>query len=84
MIRLNQTTVTEFFEKSKVVFSAFSIIKNIVALSFVSSLPITLIFCFKSRFSNLICLLKSIAISLYFFKCVHILIDYQLHNNCFY
>ena len=35
MIRLDQITVTEFCEKSKVVFSAFSIIKNIVAPSFV-------------------------------------------------
>ena len=59
-----QTTVTEFCEKSKIVSSIFSIIKKIVAL-FSSSLPMKLIYCFKSRFSNSICLLKSIAITLY-------------------
>ena len=53
----------EFREKRKVVFSFFSMIKNIVALNS-SSLPMKLICCFKSGFSNSICLLKSIAISL--------------------
>ena len=55
--------VTEFCENSKVVCSDFSMIKNIVTL-FSSSLPKKLICSFKSGFSNLICLLKSIAISL--------------------
>ena len=54
--------MTEFCEKSKVVYSFFSVIKNIVASS--SSLQIKLICHFKSGFSNSICLLKSIAISL--------------------
>ena len=53
----------EFCEKLKVASSDFSMMKNIVApLS--SSLPIKLICYFKSGFSNSICLLKSIAISL--------------------
>ena len=63
MIKLNQTTVTEFCEKTKVVCSDLSVTKNIVALSS-SSLPIKLICCFKSGFYNSTCLLKSIAISL--------------------
>ena len=53
----------EFCEKLKVISSNFSMIKNIVAPLCSSSLPIKLIFCFKSGFSNSICLLKSIAIS---------------------
>ena len=55
--------LTEFCENSKVVSSDFSMMKNIVALSS-SSLSIKLIYCFKSGFSNSLCLLKSIAISL--------------------
>ena len=56
--------VTEFCEKLKVVSSDFSIIKNIVAPLSLSSFPIKLICCGSF---NLVCLLKSIAISLYFF-----------------
>ena len=48
----------------KVASSAFSMIKNIVAPNFLSSLPMKLISCCKSGFSNSIRLLKSIAISL--------------------
>ena len=48
---------TEFFKNSIVISSDFSVMKNIVASSS-SSLPIKLICCFKSRFSNSICLLK--------------------------
>ena len=59
----NQTTVAAFCLNSKVVSSDFSLIKNIVAPSFRSSLPIKLICCFKLGFSNSICLLKSIAIN---------------------
>ena len=55
--------LTEFCKNLKVVSSDFSIMKNIVALSS-SGLPIKLICYLKSGFSNLICLLKSIAISL--------------------
>ena len=55
--------LTKFCENSKVVSSDFSTIKNTVALSS-SSLPIKLIGCFKSGFSNSIDLLESIAISL--------------------
>ena len=57
--------LTEFCENSKIqiVSSDFSMMKNIVALSY-QNLPIKLICCFKSGFSNLIYLLKSIAISL--------------------
>ena len=58
-----QTTTTEFYQKSKVVSSFFSIIKNIFAL-LSSSLRTKLICCFKSGFSNSICLLKYIAINL--------------------
>ena len=55
--------LTEFCKNSKVVSSDFSMIKSIVAQSS-SSLPIKLICCFKSEFSNSIYLLKSIAIDL--------------------
>ena len=55
--------ITEFDENSKAVSSDFSMIKNIVALSS-SSLSIRLIYCFKLGFSNSICLLEAIAISL--------------------
>ena len=64
MIKLNQTTVTEIRENSKVVSSVISVIKNIVALSS-PILPIKFICFFKSWFStSLVYLLKSIAISL--------------------
>ena len=55
--------LTKFCENSKVVSSDFSMMKKIVAVSS-SNLPIKLIYCFKSEFSNSISLLKSIAISL--------------------
>ena len=55
--------LTELFENSKIVSSNFSMMKSIVALLSSSSLPIKLICCFKSGFSNSICLLKSIGIS---------------------
>ena len=54
---------TEFFKNAKVVSSDFAMMKNIVASSS-SSLPIKLNCCFKSGFSNSICLPKSIAICL--------------------
>ena len=60
----NQTNVTAFCENSKVVSSDFSMMNNIVAPSFLSNLPMKLIFYFKSGFSNSFCLLKSIAINL--------------------
>ena len=53
--------VTEFYEKSKVVSSDFSMIKNIVAPVFLKCFPIKLICC---GFFNLVCLLRSIAINL--------------------
>ena len=56
------TIVTEFCEKLKVVSSDLSMIKNIVALVFLESLTIKLICCGSF---NLVCLLRSIAISLY-------------------
>ena len=56
--------VTEFSEKLKVVSSDFSMMKNIVAPVFLTSVPIKLICCGSF---NLGCLLKSIAINLYFF-----------------
>ena len=62
LIKQNQITVTAFCENSKVVSYDFSIIKNIVAVVSSSSLPIKLICCLKSEFSNSIYLLKSIAI----------------------
>ena len=46
--------LTEFCEKSKVVSSDFSMTKDTVVPLFSSSLPIKLIFCFKSGSSNLI------------------------------
>ena len=55
--------LTESYEKLKVVSSNFSMIKNIVAPLSSLSLPIKMI-CFKSGFSNSVCLLKSIAINL--------------------
>ena len=54
----------KFSEKLNLVSSDFLMMKNIVALSFSSSLPIKLICCFKSGFSNSMCLPKSSAISL--------------------
>ena len=56
--------VTEFCEKLRVVSSDFSMMKNIVAPPVAKSLPIKLICCGSF---NLVCLLKSIAISLKFF-----------------
>ena len=56
--------LTEFCGKLKVISSDFSMIKNIVAPSSLSSLPIKLICYLSSGFSSSICLLKSIAISL--------------------
>ena len=51
----------EFCEKLKVVFSDFSIMKNIVAPLVLSSFPIKLICCGSF---NLVCLLKATAINL--------------------
>ena len=56
--------MTEFCEKLKVVFSDFSIIKNVVAPSIFESLPTKLI---SSVSFNLVCLLKSIAINFVIF-----------------
>ena len=56
--------MAEFCEKLKVVSSDFSMMKNIVAPVFLKSLPIKLIYCGSY---NLVCLLKSIAINLYYF-----------------
>ena len=53
--------LTEFCEKLKVISSDFSVMKNIVAPCVAKSLPIKLICCGSF---NLVCLLKSIAISL--------------------
>ena len=50
IIKLNQTIVAAFCECSKVVSSDFSVIKNISALLYLSSLPIKLICCLKSGF----------------------------------
>ena len=58
----NQKTLAAFCGNSKVLSSKFSMIKNIVASSFLVGLPMKLIYCFKSGFSNSICLLKSIVI----------------------
>ena len=54
----------EFCEKLKAVSSDFSMMKKIVAPSSSSNLPMKLFCCFKSEFSDLICLFKSIAINL--------------------
>ena len=58
--------LAEFCEKLKIVSTFFSMMINIVA--FCSNLPIKIICDFKSVFSNSICLLKSIAISLYYLE----------------
>ena len=57
-------TVIEFCEKLQVVSSDFSIMKDIVAPWVFKSLPVKLICCGSF---NLVCLLKSTAINLYFF-----------------
>ena len=54
----------EFCEKLKVGSSDFPMIKNIVTPLSSSNLPIKLIYCFKSGFSNSIGLLESVAINL--------------------
>ena len=72
---------TEFCEKLKVVSSDFPVIKNIVAPRVFKILPIKLI-C-RGSF-NLVCLLKSIAINLYFFLNKQNLIDYQLYSHYYY
>ena len=74
--------LTEFCENSKVVSSDFLMMKNIVALSS-SSLPTTLICCFKLGFPNSICLLKSITIVYNAPKNTHSPINYQLCNRYF-
>ena len=58
----NQKTLAAFCGNSKVLSSNFSMIKNIVASSFLVGLPMKLIYCLKSGFSNSVCLLKSIVI----------------------
>ena len=58
------TMLTRICKKSKVVSSDFSMIKKIVAPLLLSSLKIKLFCCYKSCFSNSICLLKSTAITL--------------------
>ena len=75
--------LTEFCENSKVISCDFSIMKNTVA-SYSSSLPIKLICCFKSRFSNSICLLKSMQLVYKASKSIYNLINYQMCNLCFY
>ena len=75
--------LTEFCEKLRVVSSDFSMMKNIVAPLSSSSLPIKLICCFKSGFSNLICLLKSIELAYNALKNIHSPINYQLCNHYF-
>ena len=71
--------LTEFCENSKVVFSNFSMIKNIVdQWSWFSSLPIKLI-CWG--FFNLVCLLKSIATNLKFLWNKQNPINYQLCSH---
>ena len=60
--------LTKFCEKLKTVSSIFSMIENVAALLSFSSVPIKLIHCFKSGFSNSNRLLKPIAISLWWFK----------------
>ena len=59
--------LTKFSENSRVVFSDFSMMKNIVAL-LSSSLPTKLICYLKSGFFNSICFIKSIAINLKCFE----------------
>ena len=56
--------VAEFCEKLKVVSFDFSMMKNIVAPVFLESFPMKLICCGSFDFA---CLLKLIAINLYFF-----------------
>ena len=53
-----------FCKNSKFVSSVLSIIKKIVASSYLSSLPMKLIYCIVSAFLNRTCLLKSVATNL--------------------
>ena len=75
---------TEFFENSKVVSSDFSMMKDIVAPLSSSSLPIKLVCCFKSGFSNSICLLTLLQLVCNVSKNIHNPINYQLCNHYFY
>ena len=68
---------TEFCKNSKVVSSDFSMMKNNVASSS-SSLPIKLIFCFKSAFSNSICLLNLLQLVYNALRNIHNPINHQL------
>ena len=74
---------TEFCKNSKVVSSGFLMMKNIVASSS-SSLPIRLICCFKSAFSNSICLLNLLQLVYNALKNIHNPINHQLCNHYFY
>ena len=56
--------LTVFCKKLKVVSSVFLMMKNVVALSFCSTLPIKLNCYVVSESANSVCLIKSIAISL--------------------
>ena len=58
----------EFYKNSKVVSSDFTMVKNIVAPCAAKSLSIKLICC---GYFQLFYLLKSIAVSLYFFFEIH-------------
>ena len=64
---LSDTILTAFIKNSNAISSDFSMIKNMVAKSS-SSLPIKLFFRFKSGFSYLTFLLKTVAISLSCFE----------------
>ena len=81
----NQTTVAAFCEKSKIVSSDFSMIKNIVAPSFLVSLPMKLICCSLNQgfliqfaFLNLLQLIFNV------FKSTHNPINYLRCNHCFF
>ena len=74
---------TNLCRHSKVVSCGFSVIKNILASPY-SGLPMKLICCFKSWFSNSICLLKSMQLVYYALKNIHNPINYQLYGHYFY
>ena len=76
--------LTEFGEKLKVVSTKLSMIKYIVAALSSSRLPMKLIYCFKSGFSNSICLLKSMQLIFDVLERIHNLINYHLCNHFFF
>ena len=80
----NQTTIATFCENSKDVSSDFSMMKSIVALSFLLSFPMKLIYCFKSGFLIQFACLNLLQLICNVLKSTHNLINYLSFNRCFF